>query len=518
MYSTYCVNKQNSDEFWREHCMSCPFFKVTSQELGLKLPLDSYLLKPIQRIGKYQLILKELHKTLSALAVHAEKINDAIFQSILNVDMDSLVYLDKICNQAYETIVNVNVNINDMMHASFIQTDPIKNTFLNAAKQESELGRLLKRGQLQMARIKLKNATNTISGGSGKDAALQQQMLANGGSFRSNSIKSNMLMFNLNRFQFKTVEVFLFEKALLVCKRKQKPDSSEQTGANSSSAVSGGQSIQAVSVLNLNTLSGQASCGTNNCPYIYLLKESIKTDEIGLTENLKSDKKKFEIWLNSSSCIFEATSEIEKKQWTETVKLILENQLMEMKKAALAANTAINRAHKLNITTNSHKASSNRASKSSTKSSTSSSSSSSSSSYANMDPLEYLLNSRGSTSSSTSSSSTSSRHNSQRICNIFDHALATSNVNSQQQQSAQDVVKIAGQQAKLETSSSFISKNNASNNLTLKKNVSESTSGINQNNSVVAPTSKSKSSNSLNQLHFVHVTSTPDGHDKIISF
>lgn len=57
----------------------------------------------------------------------------------------------------------------------------------------------------------------------------------------------------------------------------------------------------------------------------------IRTNEIGLTENLKNDKKKFEIWSETSSYVFEASSESEKQLWIVQIKSLLENQLNEMK-------------------------------------------------------------------------------------------------------------------------------------------------------------------------------------------
>jgi hypothetical protein len=57
----------------------------------------------------------------------------------------------------------------------------------------------------------------------------------------------------------------------------------------------------------------------------------LKTNEIGLTENLKNDKKKFEIWSDISSYIFEASNEQEKQAWTAQIKNLLEYQLNEIK-------------------------------------------------------------------------------------------------------------------------------------------------------------------------------------------
>ncbi|CAI9537384.1 unnamed protein product [Staurois parvus] len=61
MYEKYCQNKPRSDSLWRQFADSA-FFQECQRKLEHKLALDSYLLKPIQRLTKYQLLLKELLK------------------------------------------------------------------------------------------------------------------------------------------------------------------------------------------------------------------------------------------------------------------------------------------------------------------------------------------------------------------------------------------------------------------------------------------------------------------------
>lgn len=60
MYSIYCQNKPRSEALRMRVGDSNPFFKECQQRLGHKLPLGAYLLKPVQRITKYQLLLKVL--------------------------------------------------------------------------------------------------------------------------------------------------------------------------------------------------------------------------------------------------------------------------------------------------------------------------------------------------------------------------------------------------------------------------------------------------------------------------
>ena len=127
------------------------------QSLGLKLPLDSYLLKPVQRISKYQLIFKELNKCCSS----NEK---------------------PIVDLALETMLDVVNNLNDVMHASFI-------VGFNELKSQ---GRLLKRDQLQMSKLKRNKQSSAMN-------------------------MVNRLKLNETN---KSIDLFLFEKCIVICKRK----------------------------------------------------------------------------------------------------------------------------------------------------------------------------------------------------------------------------------------------------------------------------------------------------------
>ncbi|KAB7494153.1 Guanine nucleotide exchange factor DBS, partial [Armadillidium nasatum] len=62
LYSLYCQNKPQSEELRRQVGDNNVFFNDCQKRLGHKLPLGAYLLKPVQRITKYQLLLKDLLK------------------------------------------------------------------------------------------------------------------------------------------------------------------------------------------------------------------------------------------------------------------------------------------------------------------------------------------------------------------------------------------------------------------------------------------------------------------------
>ncbi|XP_054026267.1 puratrophin-1 [Dryobates pubescens] len=63
MYALYSKNKPKSDALLASHGNS--FFKFKQVQLGDKMDLASYLLKPIQRMSKYALLLKDLTKACS---------------------------------------------------------------------------------------------------------------------------------------------------------------------------------------------------------------------------------------------------------------------------------------------------------------------------------------------------------------------------------------------------------------------------------------------------------------------
>ncbi|XP_019882345.1 puratrophin-1 isoform X4 [Camponotus floridanus] len=60
LYALYNKNKPNSDSLMAEYGTN--FFKQKQLELGDKMDLASYLLKPVQRMGKYALLLQQLVK------------------------------------------------------------------------------------------------------------------------------------------------------------------------------------------------------------------------------------------------------------------------------------------------------------------------------------------------------------------------------------------------------------------------------------------------------------------------
>ena len=212
--------------------------------------------------------------------------------------------------KALEAMLDVVNNLNDVMHASYIV----------GLVELKSLGRLLKRDQLQMSKLK-RNASNR------------------------SSAMSVVNRLKLNEAS-KSIELFLFEKAVVICKRKS--DQELAVASLNSTAPAAVQSL-APGLNQTNTgsqqyLASQALAFTSainissppvnsqfNVQYFYQFKEMLKTDEIGITENIKNEKKKFELWSDISSYIFEANNEHEKQAWVAQIKQLLERQLNEIK-------------------------------------------------------------------------------------------------------------------------------------------------------------------------------------------
>lgn len=68
MYTVYCRNRPKSEILVNDSTENQAFFKGIQCNLAHPLDLNSYLLKPIQRITKYQLLLKvRLRKSIHIL-------------------------------------------------------------------------------------------------------------------------------------------------------------------------------------------------------------------------------------------------------------------------------------------------------------------------------------------------------------------------------------------------------------------------------------------------------------------
>ncbi|XP_067116369.1 guanine nucleotide exchange factor DBS isoform X1 [Osmerus mordax] len=233
IYEKYCQNKPRSESLWRQ-CSDCAFFQECQKKLEHKLGLDSYLLKPVQRITKYQLILKELLK-YSKGCDGSEDLQEAL-----------------------SSILGILKAVNDSMHLIAIT---------GYEANLSDLGRLLMQGSF---------------------------------SVWTEHKKGHAKVKDLARFKPMQRHLFLHEKALLFCKRR------EENGEGYEKAPS------------------------------YSFKHSLNMSAVGITENAKGDNKKFEIWCNSREEVFivqAATPEI-KTSWVNEIRKVLTGQLKACREAS----------------------------------------------------------------------------------------------------------------------------------------------------------------------------------------
>ncbi|OCT66092.1 hypothetical protein XELAEV_18042346mg [Xenopus laevis] len=230
MYEKYCQNKPRSDSLWRQFSDSA-FFQECQTKLDHKLALDSYLLKPVQRLTKYQLLIKELLK-YSSNADGGEELQEAL---------DSMLDLLK--------------SVNDSMHQIAI-------TGYNA--DINELGRILMQGSFSVWITHKKGPTK---------------------------------MKELARFKPMQRHLFLYERALVFCKKRE-----------------------------------EHGDGHDKTPS-YSFKHILKMNTVGITENVKGDSRKFEIWYSSREEVYivQAQTPEQKTAWLVEIRKILTRQQERIK-------------------------------------------------------------------------------------------------------------------------------------------------------------------------------------------
>uniref|UniRef100_UPI0037E84C45 proto-oncogene DBL n=1 Tax=Semicossyphus pulcher TaxID=241346 RepID=UPI0037E84C45 len=223
VYERYCQNKPRSELLWRQ-CSDSLFFQECQKKLDHKLGLDSYLLKPVQRLTKYQLLLKELLKHCTEVRYRCE------LQEALN----SMLELLK--------------SVNDSMH--------------------------------QIA----------ITGYQGDLSQLGRVVLQGGFSVWISHKRAAVRMKELARFKPMQRHLFLYDHALLFCKRRDE-DSHDRT------------------------------------PF-YSFKSCLRMSAVGITETVKGDVKKFEIWYSGREVVYivQAPTVEVKVAWLTEIRKILTNQ------------------------------------------------------------------------------------------------------------------------------------------------------------------------------------------------
>uniref|UniRef100_A0A7N6FAT0 MCF.2 cell line derived transforming sequence b n=1 Tax=Anabas testudineus TaxID=64144 RepID=A0A7N6FAT0_ANATE len=223
VYERYCQNKPRSDLLWRQ-CSDSPFFQECQKKLDHKLGLDSYLLKPVQRLAKYQLLLKELLKHCTEERYRCE----------LQEALDAMLELLK--------------SVNDSMHQIAI------------TGYQGDLG--------QLGRVVMQGGFNVWI--SHKRAAVRMK--------------------ELPRFKPMQRHLFLYDHALLFCKRRDEDNH-------------------------------------DRMPF-YSFKSCLRMSAVGITENVKGDVKKFEIWHSGREVVYivQASTVEVKVAWLTEIRKILTNQ------------------------------------------------------------------------------------------------------------------------------------------------------------------------------------------------
>ncbi|XP_039984689.1 guanine nucleotide exchange factor DBS isoform X1 [Xiphias gladius] len=232
VYEKYCQNKPRSEVLWRQ-CGDSLFFQECQKKLDHKLSLDAYLLKPVQRITKYQLMLKEMLKCSKS---------------------EGMAELE----EALATMLDIIKSVNDSMHQIAIT---------GFEGNLSELGKLLMQGSFNVW---------------------------------TDHKKGHSKVKDLARFKPMQRHLFLYDKMLLFCKKREETtDGHEKTPS-------------------------------------YSFKHSLKMSAVGITENIKGDNKKFEVWYNGREEVYiiQAPSMDVKNMWVSEIRKVLTGQLEACREAS----------------------------------------------------------------------------------------------------------------------------------------------------------------------------------------
>ncbi|XP_075875709.1 guanine nucleotide exchange factor DBS isoform X8 [Nelusetta ayraudi] len=232
VYQKYCQNKPCSEVLWRQ-CGDSLFFQECQKKLDHKLSLDAYLLKPVQRITKYQLMLKEMLKC-------SKGDGTAEFE------------------EALATVLDIIKSVNDSMHQISIT---------GFEGNLSDLGKLLMQGSF---------------------------------SVWTDHKKGHSKVKDLARFKPMQRHLFLYDQMLLFCKKRE-----------------------------------ETSDGHEKTPS-YGFKHSLKMSSVGITENVKGDNKKFEVWYNGREEVYiiQAPSMDVKNMWVSEIRKVLTGQLEACREAS----------------------------------------------------------------------------------------------------------------------------------------------------------------------------------------
>ncbi|XP_076170673.1 uncharacterized protein LOC143148316 isoform X3 [Ptiloglossa arizonensis] len=275
LYALYNKNKPNSDSLMAEY--GTAFFKQKQLELGDKMDLASYLLKPVQRMGKYALLLQQLVKAGTDLS---EQMSGKEEKEEKEDGMKPMVEGEADLRAAEQMVRFQLRHGNDLL-----AMDSLRDCDVNVKEQ----GRLLRQNEF------------LVWQGKGKKCLRQ---------------------------------VFLFEDLILFSKARRFPDRKVSRPSRPAGDVAfvlprslpGRPTACVRSVLqNLD---------------IYIYKHSIKTTDIGLTAVIADSPTKFEIWFRKrkpgDTYTLQCASEDIKKAWTEELSNLLWKQALRNREVRLA--------------------------------------------------------------------------------------------------------------------------------------------------------------------------------------
>ncbi|XP_051518216.1 rho guanine nucleotide exchange factor 25-like isoform X1 [Myxocyprinus asiaticus] len=129
MYVVYCQNKPKSEHIVSEYIET--YFEELKQQLGHRLQLNDLLIKPVQRIMKYQLLLKDFLKYYTKAGMDTEELEKAV---------EVMCFVPKRCNdmmnvgrlQGFEGKITAQGKL--LQQDTFTVTEQ-DNSFLSRAKE-----------------------------------------------------------------------------------------------------------------------------------------------------------------------------------------------------------------------------------------------------------------------------------------------------------------------------------------------------------------------------------------------
>ncbi|XP_068187884.1 rho guanine nucleotide exchange factor 25 isoform X2 [Antennarius striatus] len=129
MYVVYCQNKPKSEHIVSEYIET--YFEELRQQLGHRLQLNDLLIKPVQRIMKYQLLLKDFLKYYTKAGMDTDELEKAV---------EVMCFVPKCCNdmmnvgrlQGFEGKITAQGKL--LQQDTFIVTEQ-ESSFLSRAKE-----------------------------------------------------------------------------------------------------------------------------------------------------------------------------------------------------------------------------------------------------------------------------------------------------------------------------------------------------------------------------------------------